>query len=150
MNQDSNAYRYKCHRINHTHLCFADDLLIFSKGSLDSILRVKSTIEQFSEFSELRLNAAKFELFVVGLDGYEHDIIHACTGFKIDRFYVKYIGVPLVTKKLTEKDYQPLIGKIKARLERWFVKQLSYAGRLQLINFVLLVKEYIFKDRDIW
>ena len=35
----------KCKKIHLTHLSFADDLLIFSKGSLESIIGVKNVMD---------------------------------------------------------------------------------------------------------
>ena len=34
-------YYPKCNRVKLTHLCFADDLLIFTKGNLESIVGFK-------------------------------------------------------------------------------------------------------------
>ncbi|KAE8681863.1 hypothetical protein F3Y22_tig00111303pilonHSYRG00120 [Hibiscus syriacus] len=45
--------------------------------------------------------------------------------------------VPLVTRKLSEKDCFPLLVKLSAKLKHWSTMSLSYAGRLQLIKSVL-------------
>lgn len=52
----------KCARVNLTHLCFADDLLIFTTGDLTSIQKVKSVLEQFKEISGLQANSLKSEV----------------------------------------------------------------------------------------
>ena len=59
------------------------------------------------------------------------------TGFKLGKLPVRYLGVPLVTKRLIEKDCEPLVEKITAKVKLWMTKFLSYAGRLQLIQFVI-------------
>lgn len=59
-------------------------------------------------------------------------------------FPAKFLGVPLITSKLSLADCYPLIAKIKARISSWTNKFLSYAGRLQLI------KSVIFSIQSFW
>nr|XP_043619783.1 uncharacterized protein LOC122591588 [Erigeron canadensis] len=50
---------------------------------------------------------------------------------------VRYLGVPLISTKLVYKDCKILIEKMDKRIIDWRNKSLSFAGRLQLINYVL-------------
>nr|GEW80103.1 reverse transcriptase domain-containing protein [Tanacetum cinerariifolium] len=50
---------------------------------------------------------------------------------------IKYLGVPLITKKIGVKECKPLVDKVRSRFSNWKNKSLSYAGRLQLIASVL-------------
>ncbi|GAV92363.1 zf-RVT domain-containing protein, partial [Cephalotus follicularis] len=50
---------------------------------------------------------------------------------------IKYLGLPLITSRLTKQDCAPLMEKIMARANSWVSKSLSYAGRLQLIQSTL-------------
>ena len=50
---------------------------------------------------------------------------------------VKYLGVPLVIRRLTAVDCAPLVKKITARIKGWAAKFFTYAGRLQRIQSVL-------------
>ena len=45
------SFHPECKKIHLTHLSFVDDLLIFSKGSLESIMGIKNVIDQFYFFS---------------------------------------------------------------------------------------------------
>ncbi|XP_039049215.1 uncharacterized protein LOC120190158 [Hibiscus syriacus] len=126
-------YHPKCKKIGLTHLCFADDLLVFYKGSMDSIIGVQAVLDVFYTMSGLRLNASKCELFPVGISAQQCVSIRNITGFKLGSLPVRYLGVPLVSRKLTVKDCRSLIDKIKAKLNLWANKHLSFAGRLQLI-----------------
>ncbi|XP_039000122.1 uncharacterized protein LOC120125860 [Hibiscus syriacus] len=117
-----------------THLCFADDLLIFRHGSVNSVFGVLSVLDQFYEMSGLKLNAAKTEFFACGMDDGVINVIHAVTGFRLGQLPVRYLGVPLVTRKLTEHDCIPLLEKIRMKLGIWSRRNLSYGGRLQLIK----------------
>jgi hypothetical protein len=51
-------------------------------------------------------------------------------------FPVRYLGVPLITKRLTAADCENLVSRI-VNIDPWLVKNLSFAGNLQLISFVL-------------
>jgi hypothetical protein len=50
---------------------------------------------------------------------------------------VRYLGMPLITGKLTYNDCFPLIEKITTRIRTWTTRHLSFSGRLQLTQSVL-------------
>ena len=131
------SFHPKCKKVRLTHLCFADDLLIFSKGKLDSIIGIQRVMELFYTYSGLQLNSSKCELFSAGVNGARLLEIQQATGFKLGTLPVRYLGVPLVTRRLTDKDCSPLVDRITARITHWSAKFLSYAGRFQLIQTVL-------------
>ncbi|XP_039047469.1 uncharacterized protein LOC120187962 [Hibiscus syriacus] len=120
-----------------THLCFADDLLLFCHGSLDSVMGVVSILDRFYELSGLRLNAMKSEFFACGVSVNSLLQIRLATSFKISQLPVRYLGVPLVTQKLTSRDCSALLIKIKSRIDVWSSMHLSFGGRLQLVKSVL-------------
>ncbi|XP_039021885.1 uncharacterized protein LOC120154136 [Hibiscus syriacus] len=131
------GFHYKCKKIGLTHLTFADDLLIFYKGNLESAVGIITVLYSFYEIYGLELNALKCEIFTAGISAPSVDNIINFTGFKHGLLPVKYLGIPLVTRKLSLKDCQPLIDKIKDKLHKWSRMKLSYAGRLELIKNVL-------------
>ncbi|GJW01214.1 RNA-directed DNA polymerase, eukaryota, reverse transcriptase zinc-binding domain protein [Tanacetum coccineum] len=50
---------------------------------------------------------------------------------------VRYLGVAFITKKLSTSDCKPIISKVKAMINDWKNKSLSFARRVQLIALVL-------------
>ena len=130
-------YHPKCKRIKLTHLCFADDLMIFTKGNLESIVGIQNVLRFFYSYSRLQLNSDKSEIFSSEIKGDLIEEIKRVTGFKVGTLLVRYLGVPLVTRRLSLKDCSNLVDKIKARINNWSTKLLSYAGRIQLIQSVL-------------
>ncbi|GKU92455.1 hypothetical protein SLEP1_g6177 [Rubroshorea leprosula] len=58
-------------------------------------------------------------------------------GFKVGTLPVRYLGVPLITGRLTNAALKPLITKITEKISSWTSRYLSFAGRLQLISSVL-------------
>ncbi|KAL0445098.1 UNVERIFIED_CONTAM: hypothetical protein Slati_2232500 [Sesamum latifolium] len=59
-------------------------------------------------------------------------------GFPEGHLPLRYLGLPLLSSRLTISDCQPLLIKIDSRIKGWEGIQLSFAGRLQLIKSVLL------------
>ena len=127
----------KCKKIKMTHLCFADDLLIFAKGNLELIMGIQNVLRKFYSFSELQLNCEKSEIFYTGISNELMGKIKQETGFKIRSLPVRYLGVPLITRRLGAKDCDTLVDKITARIKSWSSKLLSFAGRLKLIQSIL-------------
>ncbi|KAG7558973.1 Endonuclease/exonuclease/phosphatase superfamily [Arabidopsis thaliana x Arabidopsis arenosa] len=120
-----------------THLSFADDVLIFFDGAESSLEAVLNILDNFKGVSGLGLNKDKTALF---LDGGNFQIVQdisARVGLQCGSFPVRYLGVPLTSKKLRKQDYQPLLDRISQRFQAWSVKMLSFAGRLQLIRTVI-------------
>lgn len=57
--------------------------------------------------------------------------------FSLGSLPVRYLGLPLLTKRMTRADYESLLEKIRSRIMSSTARFLSYAGRLQLIGSVL-------------
>ncbi|XP_059311443.1 uncharacterized protein LOC132063004 [Lycium ferocissimum] len=121
-----------------THSVFADDLMIFCKGNKGSVLRVVEALKHFSSASGLIANMDKSSSFMAGVDDGTRQSLLEVTGFSRGAFPIKYLGLSLSPKKWNKLDCNVLIAKITDRIRNGYSKQLSYAGRLQIINVVLL------------
>ncbi|KAL2224964.1 UNVERIFIED_CONTAM: hypothetical protein Sindi_2996400 [Sesamum indicum] len=118
------TYYWKCESSKVFQMGFADDLLLLCKADLDSIRVFKEGLDWFAELSGLRLNVQKRpDAGYFGLSG--------------GHLPMRYLGLPLISSRLTISDCQPLISKIDARINGWEGISLSYAGRVQIIKSVL-------------
>lgn len=61
----------------------------------------------------------------------------ACLTMKEGKLPVRYLGVPLISKTLSVADCTMLMKKISGMIYSWLSKNLSFAGRLQLLSSVL-------------
>lgn len=61
------GYNAKCKETKLTHLCFADDLLIFTDGSTQSIQNILLVHREFESMSGLALSVSKTSFFSSGL-----------------------------------------------------------------------------------
>ena len=109
-------YHPKCKKIQLTHLCFADDLLIFAKGKLESVMGIQNVLKQFYLFFGLQLNCAKSEFFSTGIYRDMLEEIPLLISFKISTLPVRYLRVPLVTRRFSTRDYGSLVDKVVARI----------------------------------
>ncbi|KAL4557330.1 hypothetical protein LXL04_035505 [Taraxacum kok-saghyz] len=58
-------------------------------------------------------------------------------GFVEEQLPVRYLGIPLIGTRMLVRDCNKLVEQVKARVQNWKHRALSFAGRLQLINSVL-------------
>ncbi|XP_060180628.1 uncharacterized protein LOC132610345 [Lycium barbarum] len=100
-------YHPRCSKLGISHLCFADDLLLFSRVYFGGVTQAA----QASILSKL--------------------------GYSYGELPFKYLGIPLATQKISLIQWQPLISKITAKISFWTARKLSYASRAQLIQTIL-------------
>ena len=135
-NQDF-QFHPKCKEFNLTHLAFADDVFLFAGGTKSSVQVLMDELNRFEEFSGLQVNKQKSAIFIAGVNDEVKSELLITTGFKLGSLPMKYLGVPLISTRLSHVDCQPLMDKILTRIQSWTSRALSYAGRLQLIDSVL-------------
>ncbi|KAK4380900.1 hypothetical protein Sango_3019100 [Sesamum angolense] len=130
-------YHWKCKELGLINLCFADEVLLFCKAHMPSITILTDTLIEFAALLGLKVNPAKSQIIFSRAVQQERQQILEYLGFQEGSLPVKYLGIPLTSSRLTIVDCRPLIDKVDARLAGWNHQNLSYAGRLQLINSVL-------------
>ena len=59
-------------------------------------------------------------------------------GFQEGHLPMRYLGLPLISSRLSIADCQPLLSKNDTRINGWEGLALSYAGRVQIIKSVLV------------
>ncbi|KAG7591509.1 Reverse transcriptase domain [Arabidopsis thaliana x Arabidopsis arenosa] len=122
--------------LNISHLMFADDVMIFFDGGSTSLHGINETLDDFAGWSGLTINRDKTELFLAGVDESEFVAISEY-GFPRATLPIRYLGLPLMSRKLRIAEFAPLVDKIKGKMSSWAVKSLSFAGRLQLLSSVI-------------
>lgn len=129
-------YHPKTADLNISHLMFADDVMIFFDGGSSSLHGINEALDDFAGWSGLIMNRDKTELYLAGIDEVKEATI-AHYGFPQANLPVRYLGLPLMSRKLKISEYAPLVEKVKKRFTTWAVRSLSFAGRLQLIASVI-------------
>lgn len=60
-------YHPRCKRLRITHACFADDLLLFARGDLNSVQQLLEVMDKFSSASGLKANPMKSCVYFGGV-----------------------------------------------------------------------------------
>nr|GEW47485.1 hypothetical protein [Tanacetum cinerariifolium] len=101
----------RCKELRLTRLCFADNLLMVYHGDVELARIVKDTLMGISEISSLILNMENSTIFFGNVKDEEHNKILYVLPFVVGKLPVKYLGVPLITNKLSSKECKKLINK---------------------------------------
>ena len=94
-------------------------------------------MDRFAEWSGLRLNVQKSHVIISRSTQGWKDQILTIMGFQEGQLPMRYLGLPLLSSRLSISDCQPLLLKIDARINGWEGISLSYAGRIQIVKSVL-------------
>lgn len=117
-------YHRRCKRVKLTHLIFAYDLLLFSRGDVGS---VKDLLKQFKEFvacSRLQANLEKSKVYCAGIcDDLKYEICEEL-GMDAGRLPLRYFGVLLAGSKLLYNECRPLLIQITQKI--YIELQVSY------------------------
>ncbi|GKC36740.1 RNA-directed DNA polymerase, eukaryota, reverse transcriptase zinc-binding domain protein [Tanacetum coccineum] len=93
-------YHYGCKSMKITHVCFADDLFILCHGDDDSVKVVRYSINEFGDYSGLLSNFNKSIIFFGSASGEVQEDIMKVMPFEKAKLPMKYLGVPLIAKRL--------------------------------------------------
>ncbi|CAH9093039.1 unnamed protein product [Cuscuta europaea] len=133
------TFRYHplCSKLKITHLAYADDLMLFSKGNYASIKILVEALNDYGLASGLMVNQDKSNIFLGGNMESRIPYILERVGFQQGSFPVRYLGIPLAPLSISVAQFSPLIDKVTDYLDAWNSKTLSYAGKVELITSVL-------------
>ncbi|GJV70638.1 RNA-directed DNA polymerase, eukaryota, reverse transcriptase zinc-binding domain protein [Tanacetum coccineum] len=97
-------YHYGCKELKLTHMCFADDLMVLCNGDKASLEVVKKAIEESSCVPGLFPNLSKSIIFFGSINEDRKKELLEVLPFKHGKLPMKYLGVPLISKKLSLSD----------------------------------------------
>lgn len=131
------GFHPKCLNLRITHLAYADDLLIFSKGDAQSVTLVIKCLNDFGDMTGLHVNQMKSNIYMAGVHDYTRHFLLNISGFSSGDLPFRYLRIPLASRKLKILDYGMLLNTISAKINSWPRNSLSHAGELKLIRAVL-------------
>ncbi|GJT32915.1 hypothetical protein Tco_0923334 [Tanacetum coccineum] len=130
-------YHHHCDKLHIINVCFADDLFIFARGDVASARVFMESLEEFKATSGLVPSIPKSTAFFCNVAPFVKTAILSIMPFLEGELPVKYLGVPLISSRLLNKDCKVLVEKAKNRIGDWKNKSLLFAGRLQLCKSVI-------------
>ena len=119
------------------HLYFADDLVLFAKATRKNCQAISRALGTFCNLLGQKVNLSKSSIFVSPhANPNQAPMLERELGFKIQKDFGKYLGVPILVDGRNTRAYDFLIEKIWDKLAGWKARTLSLAGRCTLINAV--------------
>lgn len=120
-----------------SHCLYADDVLIFCKGTLANVRHIMKLFELYGQYSGQVVNAAKSKFYSGAISLSRVQTITSITGFSHGTIPFTYLGVPLFIGKPKALYLRPIVDKIQTKLSAWKGSLLTIMGRVQLINAVI-------------
>ena len=112
---------------------YADDLIVFIQKQVE-IDKLGKIVTDFGRLSSARVNWGKSEALAVG--SWLSGLPSLPAGMTWKRDGLKYLGIYLGAKEITKKNWDGVLDKVRAKLNkwRWLLPQMSYRGRALVIN----------------
>ena len=123
--------------INHAQ--FADDTLLLSGASMHSAKHFKQELILYKEVSGSKINFQKSKIFSWNCSIRELSDIARLLGMEstLDWDGFTYLGIPISNSKFKSTNWEPVLDKIKGKIQRWSANWLNPAGKLILLKSVL-------------
>nr|ABW81175.1 non-LTR retrotransposon transposase [Arabidopsis cebennensis] len=121
-----------------SHICFADDLILFAEASVAQIRVVRKVLEKFCIASGQKVSLEKSKIFFS--QNVHRDLekfISDESGIKSTKELGKYLGMPVLQKRINKDTFGEILLRVSSRLAGWKGRMLSLAGRLTLTKSVL-------------
>lgn len=117
-----------------THLQYADDVIIFIDNEKSSIKGIKEVLQCFELLSGLHINFNKSCLFGFGDDHERMAKWASMLGCEIGVDNLLHLSTEIGISPASVKYWDPLVHKLKSRLQEWNTNYISMAGRLVLLK----------------
>ncbi|GJZ81047.1 protein LAZ1 [Tanacetum coccineum] len=117
--RESDIFRYhkNCKDLNIINVCFADDPFLFARGDVDSAKVIMDSLNEFKDVSGLVPSIPKTATFFCNVLNHVKIGILNIMPFSEGKLLVKYLGVPLISSSLLNKDCKILVEKARNRIE---------------------------------
>ncbi|XP_019094473.1 PREDICTED: uncharacterized protein LOC109129898 [Camelina sativa] len=121
-----------------SHVCFADDLILFAEASVAQVRLIRGVLESFCLASGQKVSLEKSKIYFSNNVSREMEqLISAESGIGSTRELGKYLGMPILQKRINKDTFGEILERVSARLSGWKSRSLSLAGRLTLTKSVL-------------
>ncbi|GAA0163798.1 hypothetical protein LIER_39663 [Lithospermum erythrorhizon] len=124
-------------------LAFADDVLVFTRGSKSSLDKVMKFLDHYQTASGQVINRDKSSCILSNKATVARcSIVLKAIGFRKVSLPFTYLGIPIYKGKKQTIFFDDMMEKIKIKLASWSSNFLSYGGRITLLQSVLTAPPY--------
>lgn len=117
---------------------YADDLLLYITDPVNCSHRIIQTLDDFGTFSGYKINLQKTVCFPI--NDLSKQLKQGQTPFHLTLSSFRYLGIDIAHsfKDLHKLNFDKLLTKVKADLQKWTKLPLSLVGRVQTIKMNIL------------
>jgi len=121
-----------------SHICFAYDLILFAEASVAQVRVIQSVLEKCCIASGQKVSLEKSKIYFS--DNVSRELgqqISNESGIKSTKELGKYMGMPILQKRINKATFGDILERVSTRLAGWRGRTLSLAGRVTLIKSVI-------------
>nr|GEX51774.1 hypothetical protein [Tanacetum cinerariifolium] len=108
------------------NVCFADDLFLFARGDMELAKLIMDALDEFKSISGLVPIIPKSKAYFCNVLIHVKLSILNAMPFVEGKILVKYLGVPLISSRLMNRDCRILVERVKSRVGDWKNNLLSF------------------------
>lgn len=123
--------------IHHRCSMYADDVILFASPTSQEFRVIVELLASFGRASGLQTNMEKCSITPIFADEALLPALQQVMPCQIAEFLVKYLGLPMSTKKIPKAHLHAIVDKVAARLPIWQGPLMPHSSRLVLIKAVL-------------
>ncbi|CAK9184327.1 unnamed protein product [Ilex paraguariensis] len=121
-----------------SHLLFADDTLVFMRGTKRSVLNVLKYIGEYESCSGQKVNKSKSAMYCSKrISVARRNSLSSLVGIPIRKCPFSYLGCPIIRGRVKFCYFEDIMRTFRSRIEGWYAKMLSGMGRIVLVQSVL-------------
>ncbi|XP_061999298.1 uncharacterized protein LOC133716631 [Rosa rugosa] len=121
-----------------SHVLFADDIMVFCKGDKRSLLNLMAFFEEYGLNSGQLVNKTKSHVYLGKSAVHRRTLIYSWLGVPVGKLPFMYLGVPIFVGRPKQIYFQVLADRIRNVMSQWRGHSLSMAGRVTLVNSVVV------------
>ena len=116
---------------------YADDLVLFVVPNESDLLAITAALQIFGLASGLFSNLDKSVATPIHCSDEDVQRIQDLLACRMEGFPTRYLGIPLLVRRLKRSDEQAIVDKVAARIPGWKGNLLNSAGRTALVKATL-------------
>jgi hypothetical protein len=118
---------------------YADDVILFIRPTAQEARAVKEILRLFGEATGLKTNLAKCSITPIFGGEESMDEIVNILGCQVQQFPIRYLGLPLSTKKIPKPEVHSVVEAVARKMPPCHGSLMARSGRLVWIKSVLRV-----------
>ena len=99
-----------------SHVCFADDLILFAEASVAQVRVVRRVLESFCLASGQKVSLEKSKIFFSSNVSRDMErLISVESGIESTKELGKYLGMPILQKRMNNETFVEVFGRVASR-----------------------------------